>query len=89
LWFRAPFSTADGVSVPPQLSPRYADVRLPAPGGILTRLYKGRRLEVTVLARGFAHDGIVYRSLSAVAKAITGAHCNGYLFFRRAGKEAP
>src|SRR5262245_36957437 len=84
-----PAATADGVSVPPQLSPGYADVRLPAPGAILTRLYKGRRLEVTVLARGFAHDGIVYRSLSAVAKAITGSHCNAFLFFRLAGKEAP
>ena len=47
-----------------------------------------QRLEVTVLVRGFAHDGTVYRSLSAVAKAITGSHCNGYLFFRLAGKEA-
>src|SRR5262245_39245807 len=28
--------------------------------------------------------GTVYRSLSAVAKAITGAHCSGYLFFRLA-----
>ena len=45
-------------------------------------------LQVTVLARGFAHGGTVYRSLSAVAKAITGSHCNGYLFFRLAGKEA-
>jgi Protein of unknown function (DUF2924) len=78
-------ATPDSVQVPP----RYADVRLPAPGAILTRLYKGRRLEVTVLDRGFAHDGIVYRSLSAVAKAITGSHCNGYLFFRLVGKEAP
>jgi Protein of unknown function (DUF2924) len=81
-------STADDMLVPPQPWPRYADARLPAPGAILTRLYKGRRLEVTVLDRGFAHDGTVYRSLSAVAKAITGAHCNGYLFFRLAGKEA-
>ena len=79
----------DGAPASPQPALRYADARLPAPGGILTRLYKGRRLEVSVLARGFAHDGIVYRSLSAVAKAITGAHCNGYLFFRLAGKEAP
>jgi len=79
-----PAATPDSVPAPPC----YADVRMPAPGGILTRLYKGRRLEVTVLARGFAHDGIVYRSLSAVAKAITGSHCNGYLFFRLAGKEA-
>ena len=77
-------ATPDGVPAPP----RYADARLPAPGGILTRLYKGRRLEITVLARGFAHAGTVYRSLSAVAKAITGSHVNGYLFFRLAGKEA-
>jgi len=76
--------TPDGVPT----VPRYADVRLPAPGGTLARVYKGRHLEVTVLDRGFAHDGIVYRSLSAVAKAITGSHCNGYLFFRLAGKEA-
>jgi len=81
-------ATPDGVPVSPQPSARYADTRLPGPGGILTRLYKGRRLEVTVLTRGFAHDGIVYRSLSAVAKAITGSHCNGFLFFRLA-KEAP
>src|SRR5438445_10033992 len=62
--------TRDGVTAPP----RYADARLPAPGAILARLYKGRRLEVTVLARGFAHGGTVYRSLSAVAKAVTGSH---------------
>src|SRR5262249_45478328 len=48
------------------------------------RPMQGRRVEVTVLDRGFAHDGTVYRSLSAVAKAITGSHCNGYLFFRLA-----
>ena len=32
----------------------------------------------------FASGGRVYGSLSAVAKAITGSHCNGYLFFRSA-----
>jgi hypothetical protein len=30
----------------------------------------------------------VYRSLSAVAKAITGAHGNGFLFFRLTRKGA-
>src|SRR5262245_62332831 len=48
---------SDGMPAPPQPGPRYEDARLPAAGAILTRLYKGRRLEVTVLARGFAHDG--------------------------------
>jgi hypothetical protein len=37
---------------------------------------------VQVLTEGFAYAGRVYPSLSAVAKAVTGSHCNGYLFFR-------
>ena len=59
-----------------------ANRRLPPPGTILTRSYKGQTLQVQVLEQGFAFNGRVYRSLSAVAKAITGAHYNGYLFFR-------
>jgi hypothetical protein len=58
------------------------DDRLPLPGTILTRTYKGRQLQVQVLRDGFEYDGQVYRSLSAVARAITGSHCNGFLFFR-------
>ena len=61
------------------------DGRLPPPGTILTRKYKGEDLEVKVLTTGFEYDGEVYTSLSAVAKAITGSHCNGYLFFRLEG----
>ena len=52
------------------------------PGTIITRQYKGQTLQVRVLADGFEFDGAVYNSLSAVAKAITGSHCNGFLFFR-------
>ena len=59
-----------------------ADDRLPRPGSLLTRRYKGRTLQVEVLEHGFRFDGQVYRSLSAVAKAVTGAHCSGFLFFR-------
>jgi hypothetical protein len=59
-----------------------ADDRLPRPGSILTRRYKGRTLQVEVLEHGFAYAGQVFRSLSAVAKAVTGSHCNGFLFFR-------
>jgi hypothetical protein len=54
---------------------------LPAPGTILTRLYKGRLLEVTVLADGFAYGGQRFATLSAVAKQITGSHWNGFHFF--------
>jgi hypothetical protein len=69
----------------PSPSPRpQADDRLPPPGTILARPYKGRILQVQVLSDGFAFEGHVYPSLSAVAKAATGSHCNGYLFFRNA-----
>jgi hypothetical protein len=63
-----------------------SDRRLPPPGTVITRLYKGAHLEVLVLRDGFSFAGTRYATLSAVAKAITGAHCNGYLFFRLSGK---
>ena len=37
---------------------------------------------MSVLPDGFEYEGDTYKSLSAVAKKITGSHCNGYLFFR-------
>jgi hypothetical protein len=59
-----------------------ADERLPPPGSVLTRKYRGQTLQVRILSDGFEYEGQVYGSLSAVAKAITGSHCNGFLFFR-------
>jgi Protein of unknown function (DUF2924) len=56
--------------------------RRPPVGTILTRPYKGTTVQVRVLEHGFVHRGTIYPSLSAVAKAITGSHCSGYLFFR-------
>jgi hypothetical protein len=58
------------------------DSRLPPPGTILHRSYKGEILQVKILRHGLEFEGKLYRSLSAVAKAITGSHCNGFLFFR-------
>ena len=57
------------------------DKRLPMPGAVLRRVFKGHEYLVTVLPNGFEHDGDVYRSLSAVAHKITGSHWNGYHFF--------
>jgi hypothetical protein len=45
-------------------------------------------LQVKVLRRGLEFEGKIYPSLSAVAKAITGSHCNGFLFFRLTPKGA-
>jgi len=53
------------------------DRRLPTPGTALVRQYKGQTLRVVVLQDGLEFDGRRYKSLTAVAKAITGSHCNG------------
>ena len=57
------------------------DDRLPQPGTVLTRLYHGRAIRVNVMEGGFEFEGVRYRSLSAVAKAVTGSHWNGMAFF--------
>jgi len=62
------------------------DRRLLMPGTVLTREYRGRTIAVTVLDEGFECEGKVYRSLSAVARAVTGTRWNGLLFFGLAGK---
>jgi hypothetical protein len=64
-----------------------SDSRLPKPGTVLNRRYNGQVHQIQVLADGFAYQDTTYRSLSAVAKAITGSHCNGFLFFRLTTKE--
>ena len=58
------------------------DNRLPPAGSVLVREYKGQKIQVRVLPKGFEYEGVVYKSLTAVAKAITGQHCSGYRFFR-------
>jgi len=51
------------------------------PGTRLIREWHGDRYEVTVKENGYLYDGKLYRSLSAVARAITGAHWGGTRFF--------
>ena len=58
------------------------DPRLPKVGTIITKEYKGQTINVRVLEKGFEYDGDVFRSLSAVAKHVTGSIWNGYLFFQ-------
>lgn len=51
------------------------------PGTRLVRDWRGVGHTVTVLADGFEYDGKHWRSLTAIAKAITGTPWNGPLFF--------
>jgi hypothetical protein len=57
------------------------DRRLPLPGTLLTRSWKGRTIVVEVLAKGFLHENRQYPSLSAIATEITGTRWNGVAFF--------
>ena len=55
--------------------------QLPRPGTRLVREWNGRTHVVDVSENGFVFDGKTYRSLSAIAKRITGAHWSGPRFF--------
>lgn len=66
---------------PPKRQRLGRDARLPMPGSVVRRVYQGREILVRVLPSGFEFEGKTYRSLSAIAKQITGAHWNGMLFF--------
>ncbi len=55
--------------------------RQPAIGTMITRDWRGQQIAVRVVENGFEWNGVPYRSLSAVAKAVTGTHWNGRLFF--------
>ena len=61
----------------------------PAPkiklGSQLVREWNGRTHNVHVTDQGFVMCGVTYGSLSAVAKAITGAHWSGPRFFGVSG----
>ncbi len=57
------------------------DKRLPIPGTVITKEYKSAKYQVKVLEKGFEYKGKIHKTLSAIAKEITGSHWNGYLFF--------
>jgi len=89
-------STTARSSTPPQAPqkrpvPRSAAPVLPT-AATLVRVWNGRRHEVTVVegGRAFVYRGTTYRSLTAVARAITGTEWSGPRFFglaARPGKE--
>lgn len=50
-------------------------------GTKLIREYKGEKYEVTAIEKGFEYQGRQYKSLSGIAKEITGSQWNGKVFF--------
>jgi hypothetical protein len=60
---------------------RQRDPRVPPAGTQLIKRYKDETLTVTVLEDGYQYGERVYKSLSAIARQVTGTQWNGYLFF--------
>jgi hypothetical protein len=60
---------------------RRRDWRLPGAGTILTRQYHGQSVVVHVKDDGFQYQERHYRSLSAIAREVTGTRWNGLAFF--------
>ena len=54
---------------------------LPRSGTILVREWQGTSHHITVVDGGFLWNGETYRSLSGIARAITGTSWNGPRFF--------
>lgn len=57
------------------------DPRLPKIGTVLTRTFQGAEHRVTVLDEGFEYTGEIHKSLSKIARMITGTSWNGWTFF--------
>ncbi len=66
-----------GEVIPPAEQPR----RDLSAGARLVREWHGRTHSVEVLRQGFLFEGKVYRSLSEIARYITGSHWSGPRFF--------
>lgn len=82
LRIRAPESFLKELSGPEgKWRSRHRDPRLPAPGTWLTRQFKEQNVTVEVLEKGFRYRERVYKSLSAVARQVTGTQWNGFAFF--------
>jgi DUF2924 family protein len=62
-------------------SKHQGDPRLPPPGTRLIREFRGQNISVEVLEKGFRYQDDIYKSLSSVARKVTGAQWNGFLFF--------
>jgi hypothetical protein len=66
-----------------QSQPKSSRAKLPRPnpGTRIVREWRGRLHEISVLSDGYQYEGRKYRSLSAIARAITGTRWSGPAFF--------
>lgn len=75
----SPITQAESMAA--NLSVRARDSRLPAPGSILTKNYRGKTIKVKMLENGFEYEGKTYKSISRAAMTIVKRPISGYVFF--------
>ena len=76
----------DELGRPPREKPTGRDQTGIVPGTTLIRYWGGQRHVVIALGEGFEYHGQRFRSLSAVARKITGTNWSGPVFFGLKGK---
>jgi len=84
---RTPIARTTAAKPPETGKPRVAragvasrDPRLPEPGSVIERRHGDRVVQIVVRELGFEVEGAWYKSLSEVAKAVTGTRWNGFLW---------
>ncbi|HEY1697939.1 MAG TPA: DUF2924 domain-containing protein [Polyangiaceae bacterium] len=78
---RPPVAATEPAQVASAATAAVRDPSLPPAGTVLRRTHQGAAHEVTVREVGFLYRGKPYKSLSTIAKVITGTTWNGRLFF--------
>ena len=57
------------------------DPRLPSPGTVIVKQWRGRELRLLVHDDGFELEGRMFRSLSEAARHVAGVRWNGWVFW--------
>ena len=83
---KAPRTFVSEFRTQPSITPSFQrDLRLPKAGTVITRRYQGQDVMVQVYEDGFEYEGRRYRSLSSIAREVTGTRWNGLVFFHLTG----
>ena len=67
---------------PPAIKGKKRDPRIPAPGTVLTRNFKGRQISITVRETGYEWEGTLYASFSKAVKTASQSNYSPYEFFK-------
>jgi hypothetical protein len=61
----------------------------PPVGTVIVRQWHGKEVRLQVVENGYDVDSVLYKTLSAAAQAVTGAHWNGRLFWGLTNRRKP